>query len=340
MSLNTIFCRYSFFIFACLSVSLVFGQAGNDPSWKLLDNPLPGAHYSKVDFIDDNTGFAIGFPGILIKTTDGGKTWSDKSFSGGRGITAMEFITAKTGFLAVDSSGIMKTEDAGDHWTKVLDPIPNTMVMNIQFLNEKTGFLFTNPNRIILKTKDGGKTWSHMILNANFKEFTDEPAFKLQHLYFLDEQKGYATANYGLAFKTIDGGKSWSTLRIRSLTAGVPFDQHPIITSMFFINEQYGYLSNHMGRLFRSTNSGETWERQESGISPSMENALRDVQFIDTTNGFAAGDHGVILQTTNGGNSWQRMPAPTENLINDMFVIRKDLIYAVGFRGTLLKYSR
>ncbi|HKC36652.1 MAG TPA: YCF48-related protein, partial [Chitinophagaceae bacterium] len=69
-------------------------------------------------------------------------------------------------------------------------------------------------------------------------------------------------------------------------------------------------------------------------------NALRKIYFIDAANGFAVGDNGTIIKSTDGGNSWQRMQVPTENLLNDCAVINKDLIYVVGFRGTILKYSK
>ena len=46
------------------------------PQWRW-QNPLPcGNSLSSVYFTDNNTGYAVGFTGTILKTIDGGATWT------------------------------------------------------------------------------------------------------------------------------------------------------------------------------------------------------------------------------------------------------------------------
>lgn len=85
------------------------------PQWKLLNSPLPDIHYGNVDFVNKNVGFITGYKGILLKTTDGGISWSNKSFTD-KEILAIDIFDAQAGYLSVDSLGIYKTTDGADEW--------------------------------------------------------------------------------------------------------------------------------------------------------------------------------------------------------------------------------
>ena len=54
----------------------------------------------------------------------------------------------------------------------------------------------------VLKTIDGGLTWTLQYQNKGFEApFLD--------ILFLDEYHGYAIGGYGALFETIDGGDNW-----------------------------------------------------------------------------------------------------------------------------------
>lgn len=70
-----------------------------------------------VFFIDENTGWIVGSVGNkIMKTTDGGTTWTEQYQSGGN---AVQFIDANKGWVAVGDGTILRTTDGGTTWVEV-----------------------------------------------------------------------------------------------------------------------------------------------------------------------------------------------------------------------------
>ena len=65
------------------------------------------------------------------------------------------------------------------------------------------GFLVTptNEQTIILNTTDGGNSWNYQF---------NEPTGALYSIFFVDENNGWATGNYGIILHTSNGGASWN----------------------------------------------------------------------------------------------------------------------------------
>ena len=106
------------FIFLCLSLFPILSF----PQWRW-QNPLPqGNILESVFFTDSITGYAVGSAGTIIKTTDGGATWSIYSSGTGNMLFSVFFTDANNGFAAgTCSTGdlILKTSDAGNSWSTV-----------------------------------------------------------------------------------------------------------------------------------------------------------------------------------------------------------------------------
>jgi photosystem II stability/assembly factor-like uncharacterized protein len=74
-----------------------------------------------VYFRDDTTGFAGGSKGLILKTTDAGKTWYETETNIGKTIQGMVFITDSIGIAVGELMHIIHTEDVGETWTVVLN---------------------------------------------------------------------------------------------------------------------------------------------------------------------------------------------------------------------------
>ena len=97
------------FIYCNLSNS-VSGQT-SDWFWQ---NPLPqGNDLSSVSFIDEFTGYVVGDAGTIIKTTDGGDSWTLQSSSSTKYFYGVSFATAENG-IAVTWDEIFITSDGGN----------------------------------------------------------------------------------------------------------------------------------------------------------------------------------------------------------------------------------
>ena len=107
----------------------------------------------KVFFKDDNVGWIWAIYSNetkIMKTTDGGNTWSEVDF--GIRISDMDFVNSNEGWLTTED-GIYYSSDGGNNWSKQRDtPIP---LNAIDMLNNQDG-LSGGESGILLKTESGG----------------------------------------------------------------------------------------------------------------------------------------------------------------------------------------
>ena len=62
---------YLFSFLLILSLTNIFSQS----TW-YWQNPYPvGSHLEDCYFVNDNTGYAVGWDGVIIKTINGGINW-------------------------------------------------------------------------------------------------------------------------------------------------------------------------------------------------------------------------------------------------------------------------
>ncbi len=348
------------------------GQAQKPWFWQ---NPSPtGNNLRGVDFVDQKTGWAVGWFGEVIKTTDGGATWSFQRLGTSVGgqqeptFYALDFIDTKTGWVVGGSQGagdvILKTTDGGDHWTSQLTG--PAAINSVKFVDDEFGWAveYGHGNSTILKTKDGGAHWA-----AQFVAGTS-----LGSVFFIDRETGWAVGGGGTILKTTDGGDTWVTQASRTING---------LSSVHFIDKENGWVVGYDSALpardstiLRTTDGGETWLPQRSGTNSPLravtftdkENgwvvggtqfiplilktknggndwtaqtfgnggfvSLQSVSFFDKSTGWAVGSSGKILATTDGGENWVSLSPGTRGGVGEIQMINNDIGFAVAGEGT------
>ena len=202
----------------------------------------PDVRLSDLEFIDANTGYALG-SNILLKTEDGGENWyqlemPDKSYPYA---TNLVFINAEVGFIIGYESDLYKTTDGGKNW-RTIKNVSNYSTAGY-FINESTGFMCGKSANTIVKTTNAGETWETIQLNL-----TDSYNRRFVDLHFTDEQTGYLLSSEGDIAKTTDGGATW--ILLQNDLYGT--------TSISFTSGSIGYITSASG-LYKSEDAGETW---------------------------------------------------------------------------------
>jgi photosystem II stability/assembly factor-like uncharacterized protein len=96
-------------------------------NWKLVHNTNRGLEYIwKLDFLNDKVGYGsvasyVGNTTIVVKTTDGGKTWTELEVDAattGLETQGLGFATEKLGWTAPKRNGMFETRDGGQTWTE------------------------------------------------------------------------------------------------------------------------------------------------------------------------------------------------------------------------------
>ncbi len=250
---------------------------------------------------------------FIAKTSDSGVTWirqSGHTNSTLFGICATGTLTA----YAVGGEGtILKTMDGGGSWVPQNSGV-STALNGLYMADNQTGWIAGN-NGTILKSSNGGSDWIKLTTGT-----TDT----LHAVFFKDMQHGYAVGSFGTLLITQDGGTTWN---IRSVSVN-----H--LRSVFFINEQTGFICGLNGTLLKTGDGGESWQLMDTNYP----NHLFDVRFIQGT-GWAAGSGGIILKTDSGGEIWTRQSEVSAEDIFSVSAINRNLAFATGRKGTLLRTS-
>lgn len=247
-------------------------------------NPKPqGNSLHSVAFTDANTGIAVGDWGTILKTTDGGNSWTRMPNNYYYSLKSVCFTHPDTGFIAANTATqglLLKTTNGGNSWTDIGITI-NYHVNAVYFLNSIKGYLI-GENGVVRRTINGGNTW------LNSSSNTSE---ELYDIVFTDENTGYIVGYNGLILKTTNAGQNWSALS-SGTTAG--------LRSIFFTDANTGYAVGNSGTMIKTTDAGATWGPLSSG---GYTTNFNDVLFLNSNSGFVI-DYLRILKTTNGGSTW------------------------------------
>jgi len=282
-----------------------------------------------VDFTNEKTGYISGIGGVLIKTTDGGQSFSYLHSGTTHHLYSIKFINSTTGFAVGDAGTILKTTDAGATWN-IVNSGTTKNFRRVYFYNERIGFISGGLGALI-KTTDGGTTWQ-----ALYPGTSDG----LYGIFFTDVNTGYISGLNGTILKTTDGGTSWTPQ-----ASGIPVGP-TILLSIHFADANNGIIVGGIGNpsftpnpvILKTTNGGATWLRI---TSPTTTSVFSQVKFSNANTGYIVGgtlsnNSGTLLKTTDGGTSWSQIPLSTYRLTG-IDIINQNLAFAVGLNGAVLK---
>ena len=113
-------------------------------------------------FTDQNTGWAVGEIGKILKTTDGGEHWATQASEAYEWLSSVYFVNQNVGWAVGGYGGpyngrIIKTTNGGENWSSQQSGTTN-ILNSVYFINQDTGWI-VGSGGIILKTTNGGITF-------------------------------------------------------------------------------------------------------------------------------------------------------------------------------------
>ena len=208
-------------------------------SWDLFDAGNEG-NIIDLDFISEQTGFAISDSSELLKTIDSGNSWEiinipfDSMY-----YSNIQFIDNENGFLITGNSRFMKTEDGGETWySYTFDTI--NFLRSCFFLDASNGWI-TGSQGLCAHTTNGGLNWDIQSFDTYY----------LTDIYFFNLEKGFAISYIGELFETTDGGENWEETEL--------FDNQLI--NIKFVDDTNGWLVG-LCKIYHTENGGYTWEEE------------------------------------------------------------------------------
>lgn len=292
--------------------------------WALLSTyPHPHAPgFLSIVFVDSNNGWGL-TTSALLRTDDGGKTWSQQLSDETKTFYALQFVSLSTGFIVGTqrlSNGntpvILRTLDAGKSWhessftVSSSEPRQPLGFQSIDFVDERVGW--AAGFGLIAHTIDGGELWEIQRDTHN-----SEIIFAVDAL---TQQVVVAVGNNGLVLRTLDGGRNW-----------IP--EKPVTSERLLRIRTFGEVSwivGGNGTVLRSVDRGETWRQIHLNTTAD----LRDIYMKDTE-AWIVGTRGLILHRDKTDN-WFPENTPTDRDLNTLFFLRREG-WIGGAQQTLLR---
>jgi len=230
---------------------------------------------NKVSFMDADTGVAVGWQttgGLesgLLRTTDGGRTWTNAG-TGGLGV---HVNTAGQGCLGGGSGAFARTANGFATRTPVTGP--NMAIRCTWTIDANTHFVAGGAVQGgIYRTTNGGSAWTRVLDVGNIT---------ISDLWFTSPQNGYAVGEYGDNYRTTDGGTTWEPM------TGTPGGH-----TVFFLDEDHGWM-----KYRRTVDGGANWT-DINGAQSTM-----SMFFTSVDTGFTVTYTGQTLKTVDGGLTWE-----------------------------------
>jgi len=276
---------------------------------------------NSVYFINNDVGWAVGFAGTIIHTTNGGEYWTPQLSNTYATLTLVKFFDDNTGWIYGEGQ-ILKTTNGGENWILLNAPSGPAY-----FLTNDLGWIFNFP--YCLATTDGGVSWDTLYTHSLF--------FSPEKMCFINGNLGFikgATEGinpHPLNLKTVDGGFNWE---------GFSFPGYELLAgwaSLSFIDDSVGWAccnglpsTNLYGFVAKTTDAGESWVLQLNTGALFL-----DIFFNDTNNGWTVeGDS--IWHTSDGGISWNNQSTETSDFWHSIHFTNENNGWAVGENGKIL----
>jgi photosystem II stability/assembly factor-like uncharacterized protein len=324
---------------------------------------------ASLSFPSAPTGYLLLANGAVLRTEDGGASFSDRGAVPGTAATAPSgtpdtptdvlFTDANTGFAVVRGSAggaVYRTTDGGATW---FQRATNPQGLNgLQFPDASIGYAVGSANTV-LKTTDGGETWnprnvpdtipaseltsircattsSCLIATASGERvLRTSNGGNFFTAFSPAAQKIFAVA-FSNASNAVAVGENGTTVLSTNIDTGnpsfVPVADQPLSGPFSRLRSGSGSLvlaPGEGGKLGRSTDGGRHWGTVQV---PTSEN-LRDAWFVDPNVGFALDAGGQVQRTLDGGDGWSELATGTTARPNALYAPDASTVMLFGPKG-------
>jgi photosystem II stability/assembly factor-like uncharacterized protein len=307
---------------------LIIASEDQGTSWRQIETPV-SVTLTALIFTDTENGWAVGHAGTILRTSDGGDSWT-LQFDGRQ---------ANEQFLAHTRTEADRLRAIVDNAPAELDPAeldelqytledadyaiedaesavatgPADPFLDILMLDAQHGFA-VGAYGMLYRTDDGGESWK---LNIAGIDNTDR-----YHYYAMAADNHgslYLSGEAGLLYHSRDGGDNWT--RVADLYDGSLFG---LVTS-----EDAVITFGLRGNIFRSTDRGETWSRIDTGESYSLYGGT----VLESGEILLFGGAGQVLSSSDGGLSFEVSQHPARETFSSGISGPADKYLAVGMSG-------
>lgn len=231
-----------------------------------------------VSFPSSKVGWAVGHGGVVIKSVDGGLTWS-KVMDGNQ----FSELSVKFYKNQVENNSPSVIDRINKQVNSLIGDGSTKAFLDVHFETEREGFIVGTFNRIY-RTEDGGETW---------RPWMDKTSNPLElHFYSISKvkDKTFLTGEQGMVWRLNAEKKIFEPL------------QTPYKGTLFgsVLTESRVLVFGMRGSVFGSDDNGQSWKKVKvpaiAGITGGI--AMKDGSIVLSTQA------GTVLISQDGGKSF------------------------------------
>jgi photosystem II stability/assembly factor-like uncharacterized protein len=308
--------------------------------WSLVDTAVT-ARLRGVSAPGANVVWASGAGGTIVRTTDGGRTWTrltipDTDKLDFRDIDAFDERTAYVVSIGPgEASRIYKTTDGGATWKlQFQNGDPKAFYDAIAFRDARRGFAFSDSvdgQFVILRTENGGETWTRMSTAALPPALSGEGAYAASgSIIAIVDDNVWIGTSASRVLHSKDNGRSWTvapTPLPSSASAGIFSIAFRDAQNGIVVGGDYEKPSEAVGNAAITRDGGRTWTAVKglTGFRSAVGYAPRHSRTI-----VAVGPSGTDV-SRDDGQTWNVLAGPG---FHAMAVPPKSAtVWAVGEKG-------
>jgi len=235
----------------------------------------------------------------LLKSTDGGETWTEKLIGPKYGVPcgitinpedpSIIYVCGDYSYLPI----VLKSRNGGNSW-KNIPPntfsYPETIVLDPT--NPSIVYVGTSGDGIF-RSINSGKSWEQILNDVRVFGLAVDPS----------DPNTLIALSPGICYKSIDGGISWTTSPGPSgYCSNLIIPKSQSAQSGYFSDSKLVYCSTD-GGFFLSKNMGKTWQSRNEGINAAQIKSIA----VSKNTVYAAVRGNGWFKSTDLGKNWSRL---------------------------------
>ncbi|MEK9182905.1 MAG: Ig-like domain-containing protein [Patescibacteria group bacterium] len=324
------------FLFALIAYFVIFSAPPAQAAGWVAQSSGITTNLRSMDMVDSAVGFAVGDGGKILKTTNGGQTWSVVYTGSGDIYYGIDMVSANTGWAVGLSGKIIKTTDGGSNWSIQGAGVTTNLLYDVSAVNSLEAAA-VGAGGIVLRTTDGGANWTLLqsdlaaiLYGVKFSSCVVQPNPSGRCIWAVGANGVIVRA----AYPNVSDTPAWTTQSSGTTVSLNEIEHWPATGNLYVVGAG--------GTVLGTTDYGLNWTKVQT---TTLQFGFESVASLSGPKLIAVGGPGAIFKGIQSGGSWG-WSAESSGTSQTLYGVSAKTnaasfidAWAVGAGGVILRYD-